>query len=217
LGDLYRTQGRYDEAIIMISDAQKQFQTFGNQLRAAECLWSLGELYRKQKKYNEATERALKAQKQFEEIGDKRGAADCLLTLGYIYMDQARYDEAVDTFSKDQMQYQSIGRIVNVAWCYQCLGIIYRLQGKHEKAKNAFSEALELLKEFPEEKYKIGYTLLGFGYLLFDLKDFTEARRKYEEARDIFDSHGQLEKQVDKCSEALAELVEAEAIASICN
>ncbi|THV04603.1 TPR-like protein [Dendrothele bispora CBS 962.96] len=211
LGDIYRTQDRYNEAIGMISDAQTQFQTFGNQLRAAECLWSLGDLYRKQKNYDEATGITLKAQKQSEEIGYRQGVANCLMTLGRIFVDQARYDETVDIFSNAQRQYQSIKRIVDVARCYQYLGMTYRLQGHYEKAKDAFTEALELLKRFPGEKYKIGCTLLDLGHLFFDLKHFAEARRKYIEARDIFDSHGQLEKEVNKCSEALAKLDEAEA------
>ncbi|THU85318.1 hypothetical protein K435DRAFT_869414 [Dendrothele bispora CBS 962.96] len=209
LGDIYRMQGRNDDAIQMISDALKQFQTFGNQVRAADCLWSLGELYRIQKKYDEATEMIMKGQKQFEEIGSKEGVAWCLRTLGTIYMNQTQYNDAIGMFSNARMQYQNIGRIVDVAWCYQYLGRTYRLQGQYEKAKEAFTEALELLKEFPGEKYKIGWTLLGFGHLFLDVKDFVEARRKYEEARDIFDSHGQLEKEVDECSEALAKLDEA--------
>ncbi|THV04644.1 hypothetical protein K435DRAFT_961825 [Dendrothele bispora CBS 962.96] len=211
LGDIYLMQDRYDEAIVMLSNAQKQFETFGSQPRVAECLWSLGEAYRKQEKYDEATEMTLKAQKQFEEIGYKHGVAGCLSNLGYIYMDQSQYDEAVENFSNAERQYQSIGRIVDVAWCYECLGRTYSFQGQYEKAKEAFTEALELFKGFPGEKYYIGYTLLNFGYLFFDMEDFAEARRKYEEARDIFDSHGQLENQVNKCHEALAELDETDA------
>ncbi|THU77548.1 TPR-like protein [Dendrothele bispora CBS 962.96] len=215
LGDIYRMQDKYDEAIGMISGAQKQFETFGNQLRAAECLWSLGDLYRMQEKYDEATEMTLKAQKQYEEIGYKQGVAWCLCSLGDVYINQGQYAEAVDMFSKAQMQFQIIGGIVGVALCYQYLGRTYKLQGEYKKSKETFTKALELLKEFPGEKYEIGYTLLYFGYLFFDMKDFAEARRKYKEARDTFDSHGQLEKQVDTCSEALAKLDEAEASGSI--
>ncbi|THV04666.1 TPR-like protein [Dendrothele bispora CBS 962.96] len=215
LGDIYLMQARYDEAIGMLSNAQKQFETFGNQLQAAECLWSLGELYRMQKKYNEATEIILKAQKQFEEIGNKEGVAQCLKMLGLIYKDRAQYDEAISMLLNAKRQYQSIGKIADAAWCYQHLGETYRLQDQYEKAEAAFTEALECFKEFPGEKYYIGSTLLHFGYLFFDMEDFAKARRKYEEARDIFDSHGQLEKEVDKCSEALAELDEAEASGSI--
>ncbi|THU89109.1 TPR-like protein [Dendrothele bispora CBS 962.96] len=178
-------------------------------MRAAECLLSLGDLYRMQEKYDEATEMIMRAQKQFEEIGQKHGVADCLQILSRIYMDQAQYGEAVGMFSNAQIQYQNIGRIVDVAWCYQYLGRTYGLQGQYEKAKEAFTEALELLKGFPGEKYKIGCTLLDFGHLFLVMKDFAEARRKYEEARDIFASHGQLEKYVDRCSRALAELDEA--------
>ncbi|THU90011.1 TPR-like protein [Dendrothele bispora CBS 962.96] len=168
-----------------------------------------------QEKYDEATEMTLKAQKQYEEIGYKQVVAECWQTLGVIYDDQAQYDEAVNMFSKAQIQYQRIGSSVNVAWCHQRLGITYGSQGQYEKAQEAFTEALELLKEFPGEKYIIGYTLLNFGYLFFYMKDFVETRRKHEEARDTFDSHGQLERQVDECSEALAELDEAEAAESI--
>ncbi|THU89119.1 TPR-like protein [Dendrothele bispora CBS 962.96] len=209
LGDIYSMQDRYDEAIEMLSDAQKQFETFGNQLRAAECLWSLGDLYRRQGEYDEATGMILKAQKQYKEIGYKDGVADCLWALGDTYDDQAQYDKAVDMFSNAQRQYQIIGKIVDVAWCYQRLGITYGSQGQYEKANEAFTEALELLKGFPGEKCCHGGTLLHFGHLFLDMKDFAEARRKYEEARDIFDSHGQLEKEVDYCS--LAKLDQAEA------
>ncbi|THU96965.1 TPR-like protein [Dendrothele bispora CBS 962.96] len=215
LGDIYRMQGKYVEAIEMLLDAQKQFETFGNQLRAAECLWSLGSIYRKQEKYDKASEMTLKAQIQFEENGFKRGVADCLSNLGYIYVDQSQYDEAVKTFSNAQRQYQSIGRSVDVARCFECLGRTYWFQGQYEKAKEAFTEALELFKGFSGEKYYVGYTLLNFGYLLFDMEEFAEARKKYEEARDIFDSHGELEKEVDYCSRALAKLDEVEAAGSI--
>ncbi|THU94275.1 TPR-like protein [Dendrothele bispora CBS 962.96] len=162
-----------------------------------------------QKRYDEATEMIMKAQKYFEEIGAQGGVANCLRILGSIYMNQRQYDEAADMLSNAQMQYQNIGKIVNVAWCYQYLGICYRLQGQYGKAKEAFTEALELLKGFPGERFKIGWILLEFGHLFFDLKDFVEARRKYEDAKNVFDSHGQLEKDVDECSRALAKLDEA--------
>ncbi|THU80183.1 hypothetical protein K435DRAFT_874649 [Dendrothele bispora CBS 962.96] len=209
IGDIFRMQGRNDEAIKMVSDAQKHFQTFGNQMRAAECLWSLGELCRDQGKYDEATEMIMKCQKQFEEIGDKRGVAHCLEILSLIYGDQAHYDEAVEMLSNAQMQYQITGSIVEVAWCYEYVGVTYGHQGQYEKAKEAFTEALELLKRFPGEKYKIGCTLLRFGDLFLKVKYYGEARRRYEEARNVFDSHGQLEKYVDECSWALAKLDEA--------
>ncbi|THU94277.1 TPR-like protein [Dendrothele bispora CBS 962.96] len=209
LGDIYGVQGRNDEAIKMLSDAQEQFQNFGNQMRAAECLWSLGELYRKQERYDEATEMIMKAQKQYEEIGLKNGVADCLRILGKIYMDQTQHDDAIDMLSNAQREHQNIGMIVDAAWCHQYLGRTYRLQGQYERAKEAFTKALELLKGFPGEKYKIGCTLLEFGHLFFDMKDFVEARRKYGEARNVFASHGQLEREVDYCSQALAKLDEA--------
>ncbi|THU86342.1 TPR-like protein [Dendrothele bispora CBS 962.96] len=215
LGDIYGMQNRNEEAIDIISDAQRKFQTFGNQLRAAECLLSLGELYRMQEKYDEASEMTLKAQKQFKKIGYKQGLADCLWTLGRVYRNQVQYDKAIDMFSNAHRQYQSIGRIVNVAQCLEHLGITYRLEGQYPKAKEAFTEALELLKRFPGEKYSIGYTLLHFGHLFFDCQDFAEARKMYEKARDLFDSHGELEKEVDECSERLAKLDEAEVAASI--
>ncbi|THU94281.1 TPR-like protein [Dendrothele bispora CBS 962.96] len=209
LGDIYLMQGRNDEAIKNISDAQKQFETIGNQIRVAECLLSLGELYRKQKKNDVATEMIMKAQKQFEGIGLKNGVVDCLQILGKIYIDQTHYDEAMDMFSNAFMEYQNIGSIVDAAWCYQYLGVTYRLQGQYEGAKEAFNEALELLKGFPGEKSKIGWTLLEFGYLSFDMKDYGEARRRYEEARNVFGSHGQLGREVGYCSQALAKLDEA--------
>ncbi|THV04334.1 hypothetical protein K435DRAFT_961950 [Dendrothele bispora CBS 962.96] len=218
LGNIYYMQHRYKEASEMFPEAQQLFQQIGNelgvaeclkmlgdiskaglgnQLRAAECLWSLGEVYRKQEKYDEAFEMTLKAQKQFEGIGLKRGVADCLRLLGIICEHQAQYDEAIDILSNAQIQYQSF------------------LEGQYEKAKEAFIKALELLKGFPGEKYLIGHTLLEFGHLFSNIKDFAEARRKYEEAKDTFDSHGQLKNQADKCSEALAELDEAEPTVSI--
>ena len=97
----------------------------------------------------------------------------------------------------------------------QYLGSTYRFQGNYEKAKEAFNETLALLEGFPGDKYNIGLTSLHFGHLFFDMKDFAEARRKYKEARDIFDSHGQLEKDVDYCSQALAKLDKTEAAASV--
>ncbi|THU78833.1 hypothetical protein K435DRAFT_885933, partial [Dendrothele bispora CBS 962.96] len=215
LGDIYQMQNRYDEALNMITDAQKQFQISGDQLQATRCLKSLGQIYRMQGKYDEATEMILNAQNQFEEVGYKKEVAHCLSSLGDIYMDQTQYDEAFDMFSNAQKHYQNIGSIVEVAWCYQCLGRIYRLQGQYEKAKEAFTEALELLKRYPGEKHSIGWTLLEFGWVFLALEDFAEARRKYEEARDIFDSHGQLEKYVDRCSQEIALLDKAEAAVSM--
>ncbi|THU86214.1 TPR-like protein [Dendrothele bispora CBS 962.96] len=209
VGDIYLMQYKIDEAIKIMSDAQKQFQTIGNQMQSAECLYSLGELYRMQKEYDEATETIMKAREQSEEIGDKEGVAKCLKILGKIYTAQTQFDKAVDMFSNAQMQYQDIGSIVEDAWCYQYLGRTHWLQGQYEKGKEAFTKALELLKEFPGEKRRIGYTLLGFGRLFFTMKDFPEARRKFEEARDIFASHGQLGRQVDSCSQALADIEEA--------
>ncbi|THU90952.1 hypothetical protein K435DRAFT_863863 [Dendrothele bispora CBS 962.96] len=197
LGVIYLEQDRYDEANGMITNAQKQFQNFGDQLQAAVCLKSLGMIYTMQGRYDSATEMILKAQKQFEEVGYREGVTQCLEILGSIYMNQAQYDEAVDMFSNAQMQYQNIGSIVQAASCYRYLGRTYRLQGQYEKAREAFTKALEFLKEFPGEKLRIGWTLLEFGQVFFALKDFAEARRKYEEARDIFDSHGQLGKQLD--------------------
>ncbi|THU93785.1 TPR-like protein [Dendrothele bispora CBS 962.96] len=220
LGDIYFMQQRYKEAFEMISEAQQVFLQIGNELGVAECLKRLGDIYLMQGRYEEATEMLSDARKQFETFGNQLRAAECLWSLGDLYRKQEKYDEATEMTLKAQKQSEDIGDKEGVANCLRLLGIICEEQAQYNEAANMLSNAQRqyqstLLKIFPGEKYKIGYTLLNFGHLLFDMKDFVEARRRYEEARDIFDSHGQLEKEVDYCSQALAELDEAETAGSI--
>ena len=55
MGDILRTQDKYDEATSILTGAKVQFEATGNQMRAAQCLHSLGEILWMQDKYDEAS------------------------------------------------------------------------------------------------------------------------------------------------------------------
>ncbi|THU91468.1 hypothetical protein K435DRAFT_841004 [Dendrothele bispora CBS 962.96] len=134
-------QGRYSEAADMLSNAHSQFEKFGNQLGAAQCLQSLGDIHSMQGRYSEAADMLSNAHSQFEKFGNQLGAAQCLKSLGDIHRMQGRYSEAADMLSNVHSQFEKIGYQLGATQCLQSLGDIHKMQGRYSEAADMLSNA----------------------------------------------------------------------------
>ncbi|KAF5323224.1 hypothetical protein D9758_018103 [Tetrapyrgos nigripes] len=79
--------------------------------------------------------------------------------------------------------------------------------GQYELAKQAFTDALGSYSQLQStDHYYMGWCLYHFGLLFKYMGEFTEARKKFQEARDLFASHGEMQELVQMCEEALEEM-----------
>ncbi|KAF5356577.1 hypothetical protein D9758_008243 [Tetrapyrgos nigripes] len=207
LGDIYRMQSKYSEATETLLEARVLYKSIGSQLGTAHCLWSLGVIYRMQSKYSEAVATLSEAKVMYQSVGEQRGIADCLRVLGQILCSQDQLDEAISLILEAYEIFSNINVIAEMGRCLQESGIIYTKMGQYELAKQAFINALGSYSQLQSpDHYGMGWCHYKFGLLFKDMGEFTEARKKFQEARDVFASHGELQGYVEMCEKALKEM-----------
>ncbi|KAF5331765.1 hypothetical protein D9758_016635 [Tetrapyrgos nigripes] len=204
LGNIYNMQSKYSEATETLSEARVLYQSIESQSGTAKCLWSLGEMYGMQSKYSEATEALSEAKDLYQSIGDQRGTAECFKVLGQILYSQDRLDEAIPSILEAYRINSYLNDIREMCRCLEDSGDIYRRMGQYELAKQAFIDALGSYSQLQStDHYSMGWCLYRFGRLFKDMGEFTEATKRFQEAMDIFVSHGNLDQYVPMCEKAL--------------
>ncbi|KAF5365249.1 hypothetical protein D9758_005488 [Tetrapyrgos nigripes] len=203
LEQIYQMQSKYTEAAEMLTTAKDQFDQLGDQLGATQCLRSLGDIYLDQKKHIEAAEMLTLAKDQFEQIQSYLGVAECLRSLGRIHSVQANYTQAVALLSMAKDQFEKIENPLGVADCMYHLGVSYRIQGLYEDAKSAIADAAFKFQSLENPR-------MHYGGIFTDQHLYSEARREFEKAADIFASLGELQNEVEMCNNKLAYLDQLE-------
>ncbi|KAF5328457.1 hypothetical protein D9758_018918 [Tetrapyrgos nigripes] len=210
LGDIHRMQAKYSEAVKMLNLAKNGFEQIQSQSGLAQCLKTLGEIHFVQAKYSEAAEMMNRAKDQFEQIGNQLRVAQCIQKLGEIHCLQRKYSEAAEMLNRAKDKFEQIGDQYGASDIVYRLATLYRKQGLYQDAKTALEVAISKFKDIGNVSWDIGYCLYEYGLLLQDETKYADARKKFEEARDTFASHGELQDKVEMCDKKLAKLDELE-------
>jgi tetratricopeptide (TPR) repeat protein len=123
---------------------------------------------------------------------------------------QNKYSEAAEALEKARKQSEQIGDQQGVAFSLNNLAILYKKQGLYEDAKATIGDALFRFQNIGDLPYNIGYCFYEYGLIFRDEGCYSEARTRFEEARDTFALQEELQPQVEMCLRALSQLDDLE-------
>lgn len=189
LAIVYLVQGRYDEAIENLKEAQRiDEMTIGREHpNYAVRLNNLASVYHSQGRYDEAIEKYEEALRIDEKtIGyEDPGYAAHLNNLGEVYRIQGRYDEAIEKHEKAlRIVEKTIGREhPDYAKHLNNLGEVYRMQGRYDEAIGKYEEAFRINEKTLGPEHPLCATQFNnIALVNRALGRYDEAINKYEKA-----------------------------------
>lgn len=196
MGDYFRHQGEFDEALQAIEHALSvRLEIFGqDNVAYARSLSYCGEVYHEKADFRKAYscfEQALSIQqKNLGEINED--VARTLNYLGLLLQDQGKYDEAKPCLEEAlAIRKQMLGDMhpATVA-SLNNMGSLLRVQGRYDAAKPYFEEALTIHKQV------LGEIHPGFAIILNNLGLLLQSQTKYDEAKPYLEEAMVISKQV---------------------
>ena len=207
MGNVYYSQGRYDEALSNYSlalDIRKS--VYGERHPdVAGCYNNMGGVYNSQGRYDEALSNYSLALEILKSVYGERhpDVAACYIGMGNVYDRQGRYDEALSNYSLALDIKKSVygERHPDVAMCYNNMGNVYYSQGRYDEALSNYSLALEILKSVYGERHPdVAACYSNMGLVYYSQGRYDEALSNYSLALEILKSvYGERHPDVAAC------------------
>jgi tetratricopeptide (TPR) repeat protein len=186
LAELYRSQGRYEEAEPLYKQALTLYQKLLGDRHpdVAIIINNLAVLYKSQGRYEEAEplyKQAL-ALKQ-ELLGDRHlSVATSINNLAVLYDSQGRYEEAEPLYKQALSLIQELlgARHPDVATSINNLAFLYSSQGRYEEAEPLLKQALALRQELLGDRHP------NVAISLNNLAALYDSQGRYEEAEPLY-------------------------------
>ncbi|MGC1196887.1 MAG: CHAT domain-containing protein, partial [Geitlerinemataceae cyanobacterium] len=152
LGEIYRWQGNYREALNYFDRALTIARDIGNSIEEAIALGNLGTIDRLQGNYTQALSYYEQSLAIAKEIGDpaehelrlRMGEATTLNNIGEIYRLQENYDQALNYYDRSLAIAREITDRTREAIVLNNLGEIYQLQGSYSQALDYYQQSLAI-------------------------------------------------------------------------
>ena len=165
LGDTYRRQYRYHEALERYEKSLLLAQSLKDLQGQADALNNLGLVYEDLASYEQAIDLYQQSINIAREIGDRLGEANSLGNLGIAYDSLGQYQKAIDF----QQQFLSIAREIGdrlgEAISLGNLGIAYKSLGQYQKAIDFCQQSLSIKHEIGDQLGEaISLGNLGIAY-----------------------------------------------------
>jgi tetratricopeptide (TPR) repeat protein len=164
LSDVYRDQGRWDDATQYLERSVLEFGALGDRHARAYAQRSLGDLYRDLARWDDARRCYDDSLAVFRELGDQRWEARTLRSLGDLHRQQGRYEEAYECLQACLPMFSELGYDRWVARTLRSLGDLYRDQGRWNDALDTLEEALRQFEQLKERRW-YARTLQSLGDL----------------------------------------------------
>ncbi|HEX9895281.1 MAG TPA: serine/threonine-protein kinase [Gemmatimonadales bacterium] len=193
LGDVYREQGRFDEALALLERAVVLYQAAGQSRsrEAGSVLSALGQLHYEKKDFQAAfrTHREELALVQALLAPDDSLVLYAMNNLAAAASALGQHDTALqmhqEVLSRRRRFFADTSQLVHVS--HNNLGDLHSQMGNLAEAEREFSEALTLRRAaLPPDHPSIALTLNNLGTTLVDLGRFEEAERLHRESLAIW-------------------------------
>jgi tetratricopeptide (TPR) repeat protein len=174
LGEVYRLQGRYDQAADHYHRAVEIARILGDRLGELWALVSFGAVHRLQGRYDQAADHYHQAVEIARTFDDRQGEQYALYGLGEVYRLQGQYDQAADHYHRAV----EIARTLGDRWALYGLGEVYRLQGRYDQAADHYHRAVEIARTLDDR--------LGELWALYGLGELHRLQGRYDQAADHY-------------------------------
>ncbi len=181
MGNVYTTQGRYDEAHDAFAIALAICSAFEDRVIEGQVLLRMGIMYSAQGRYDEAFEAydaSLVIKREFE---DRIGEGSILNNLGIIYQRLRAHDEALEAYTKALAISREFKDRIREGNTLGNMGNVYQSQGRFDAAFDAHTESLEISREF-KDRIGEGQSLAHLATLAEFMGDLPEAIRQARQA-----------------------------------
>jgi len=176
IGELYLSQGKYQEAIEQFEAAQANIQLVGEWVFAAT---NLAEVYMRMGDYASASNNYLSTSQAFAALGHKIGAAIALSMESLNALRHGDLEQARQTRQHSMMLYQESGNSLGTAWTTWEMGEVERVAGDLAGAKAWFEKAAHLFEKLEDRSSQI-FLHRGMGDLAQMMGDYGAAKRHFQ-------------------------------------
>ncbi|MFX1397678.1 MAG: tetratricopeptide repeat protein [Promethearchaeota archaeon] len=194
IGEIYRTQGNYPEALSRYEEALAIAEQLGDLSKKAIHLNNIASIHYAQGNYPEALSSYEEALAIDEQLGDLSGKATRLNNIGEIYRMQGNYPEALSRYEEALAIAEQFGDLSGKANCLNNIGEIYRMQGNYPEALSRYEEALAIAKQLGDLSGK-ATRLNNIASIHYAQGNYPKALSRYEEALAIAEQLGDLSKK----------------------
>jgi tetratricopeptide (TPR) repeat protein len=185
LGEAYRRQRRFQEAITSYQQALVIFRKFDDRRAEGLALNDLGLAYQELRRFEEAIIRYQQALVIFREVGDRHGEGLALNNLGLAHRELRRFEEAIISYQQALVIFRDAGDRHGQGRGLSNLGRAHQELGRFEEAITSYQRALAIRREV-SDWYGQGQTLNDLGNAYRELRRFEEAITSYQQALVIF-------------------------------
>jgi len=201
LGCALKNTGRSEQAIPILEDAVKQWETFIAREDAKECgtetacgnlAGTLGELsnaLRHAGRLDEAKQAADRSNQISRDMGNERELAASLGQTGCVLFDQGRYREADEFFDRALQAARRVDDKVLEAIALQRQGGVALALEQYDRAAGLYKRALKLFQDMGDEAF-VMQTCNLLGVVERNQGRSSEARAWYERSREMADRLG---------------------------
>lgn len=189
LGNIHKSQGRYDEAIKLYYESMKINEELENRGGIARTLYELGVIHQDQGRYDEAIEFYQKSKKISEELKNRGGIAEVLHQLGNVNYLQDKYDDAIKLYQESMTIAKELKDISLISNTLGQMGNIRYSQGRYDEAVKLYQESMTIAKELGY-KGVIARILHQLGLIHQEQDRYDEAIELYQESIKIKEELG---------------------------
>jgi CHAT domain-containing protein/tetratricopeptide (TPR) repeat protein len=179
LGSGFYSQGLYEEALQLFTEALAIARQLGNRSAESTVLSNIGVVYAAQGQYEGALQVLIEALEVAHETGDRDGEMAALNNIGTVYGNQGQYEKALQANTEALEIAQEMGQRGSEGTILNNIGVVYSYQGQYGEALQASTEALEIAREVGDNAGEsIRLNSIGAVYL---------EQGQYEAALQFFD------------------------------
>jgi methyl-accepting chemotaxis protein len=178
--------GNYVPALEYVTAARALYERLADKANVAKCANRIGTIYRHEQQFSKALEALSESVRLYAAIGDSAGMAAPVNNLGETYRSMGNYAAALPYFFQTFAIDSTLNDTLAMAQDIANVGETYRRLGQLGKAFVAFRKALG----FGGDLYSRSEIVAGLARLLYDMKDFRQARQYASQAVTMDSSAG---------------------------
>ena len=181
IGNIYKQQGRWEEAERAFQHALKLFRDLGHRSNEVASLINLGDLYWQQQRFAEAENVLRQSLEICREENLRANEGRAYINLGIINELQGKLVEAEEFYEKSLMISREIGDRGNENRLLNNLGNIYTEQKRMTEAEKAYQQSLLISQELGD-LFVEAASLYNLGVIYFQQGRLTEAEEFYRKS-----------------------------------
>ncbi|MFK7798525.1 MAG: tetratricopeptide repeat protein, partial [Aureispira sp.] len=178
MGNLYKDQERYEEALKVYNSNKQIAQNIKDTLVESNAYQDIGGVYLLEGKWKKAVNSYLTSKDLKEKIGDKKGVAHLQHNLAMVYFEQKQYDTSLEYYQKCTDYYNTQQDTAELLEIWSNTASVHIAQQKYEQATTLLNQVLPLLEQFPNPTIALKVQM--------NLADIYLKKENYQAALELF-------------------------------